>query len=101
MKRLRREIVSAVRSDQAVQEAQMTVHHCVTMPLDSVIPTVERETKGGAEYVEGGSVAMRSGTVQHSRERTMYGSGLGLEETVYPFMKRCRSRIDFRTFKVI
>ena len=81
MKRLRKEIVSAVRSDKAVQEAQMTVHHCVTMPPASVIPTVERETKGEAEYVEGGSVAMRLGTVRHSRDHPSYGMGLGPEET--------------------
>ena len=83
MKRLRREIVSAVRSDQAAQEAQMTVHHCVKMPLDSAIPAAGRETKGGAEYVEGGSVATRSGTVQHSRDRPMFDFGFGPKETDY------------------
>ena len=81
MKRLRKEIVSAVRSDKAVQEAQLTVHHCVTMPPASVIPTVERETKGEAEYVEGGSVAMRSGAGQHSRMHPLYGLGFGPKET--------------------
>ena len=75
MKRLRREIVSAVRSDQAAQEAQMTVHHCVTMSPDSGGSAVGRRTRGEAEYVEGGSVAMRSGTVQHSKDHPMFDFG--------------------------
>ena len=83
MKRLRKEIVPDVRSDQAAQETQMTVHHCVTMSPDSGSPGVERETEGGAEYVEGESFATRSGTVQRSRDRSMFGFGFELQETDY------------------
>ena len=43
--------------------------------------TVERRKRGGAEYVEGGSVAMRSGTVQHSRDHLEFGFGFGPKET--------------------
>ena len=58
------------------------------MSPDSVNPEVERETKGEAEYVEGGSVAMRSGTVQHSRLHPMFDTGFVPEETNYLADKR-------------
>ena len=64
-KRLRKEIVSAVMSDRAVQEPQVTVHHRVTMSPDSGGLAVGRRTRGEAEYVEGGSVAIRSGAEHH------------------------------------
>ena len=82
-KRLRKEIVSAVKSDRAVQESQVTVHHCVTMSPDSGSLAAKRRTRGEAEYVEGGSVAMRSGTVQHSRDRPLFGLGFGPKENDY------------------
>ena len=53
------------------------------MSPDSGSPEVERETKGEAEYVEGGSGAKRSGTVQHSREHLSFGLGFGPKETSY------------------
>ena len=81
--RLRKKIVPAVKSDRAAQETQMTEHHCVTMSPDSEGLAVERRTRGEAEYVEGGSVATRSGTVQHSRDRPMFGFGFGPKETDY------------------
>ena len=43
----------------------------------------KRESKGEAEYVEDGSVVMRSGTVQHSREHSMFDVGFGPQETDY------------------
>ena len=82
-KRLRKEIVSTVKSDRAVQEAQVTVHHCVTMSPDSGSLAVGRRTGREAEYVEGGSVAMRSGTVQHSTVHPVFGCGFRPKETDY------------------
>ena len=44
---------------------------------------LERESKGEAEFVEDGSVVMRSEAVQHSRMHPTFGFGDGPKETVY------------------
>ena len=40
-------------------------------------PLTERESTKGAEFVEDGSVVIRSGTVQRSRDRPLFGLGFG------------------------
>ena len=82
-KRLRKKIVSADESDMKELKPRMIDHLRVSKPPCSTKLASERESKGEAEYVEDGSVAMRSGTVQHSRKHPMFGFGFGPKETVY------------------
>ena len=63
-------------------------HPRVSKLTCSNVLSSERESTGEAEYVEDGWVAMRSGTVQHSRLHPKYGFGLGPKETEYPLDKR-------------
>ena len=62
---------------------RMIDHLRVSKPSLFRGPSPERESKEEAEFVEGGSVVMRSGTVQHSREHPMFGLGYGPKETVH------------------
>ena len=61
----------------------MIDHLRVSKPLLFHGPSTVRESKREAEYVEDGPVAMRSGTVQHSRDRPMFGLGFGPKKTDY------------------
>ena len=61
----------------------MSDHLRASKPLLFHGLSTERESKGEAEYVEDGSVAMRSGTVQHSRKHSMFGFGFRPKETEY------------------
>ena len=63
MKRLQRNYASGVGSSEATLKACETVH-----PHESMAPLLTRwtdsESKQGAEYVEDGSIVLRSGTVK-------------------------------------
>ena len=81
MTRLRQKIVSAVESDEDVPKARIRgLHRVNKLPQSGILPA-ERDYGKGAECVEGGSVALRSGTVQHSRDRLEFGFGFGPKET--------------------
>ena len=79
-KRLREEIVVANESDFKLKP-RMIDHLRVSKLACSTKLLGERDSGRGAEYVEDGSVAMRSGAVQHSRDRLEFGFGFGPKET--------------------
>ena len=81
--RLRKTVVSVVGKDENELKPWMIDHLRVSKPLLFHGPSTVRESKREAEYVEDGPVAMRSGTVQHSREHPMFGFGFGPKETDY------------------
>ena len=83
MKRLRKKSVSVAGMDMNVLKPRMTDHLRVSKPSLFRGPQSERESNGEAEFVEDGSVVMRSGTVQHSKNRPMFGTSFGLEKTDY------------------
>ena len=83
MKRLRKKSVSFVGMDMNVLKPRMIDHLRVSKPSLFRGPAPERESKEEAEFVEDGSVVMRSGTVQHSKNRPMFGTSFGLEKTDY------------------
>ena len=83
MKRLRKKIVAADESEMIVLNPRMIDHLRASKPPCSTKLLCEREFKGGAEYVEDGSVARRSKTVEYSRDHPMFGFGFGPKETVY------------------
>ena len=63
MKRLQRNYASGVGSSEATRKACETAHPHVSMaPLKT--RWTDSETKQGAEYVEDGSIVLRSGTVK-------------------------------------
>ena len=80
-KRLRKEIVVTDESDLHKLKPRMIDHLRVSKLACSTKLSGERDSGRGAEYVEDGSVAMRSGTVQHSRDRLEFGFGFGPKET--------------------
>ena len=82
-KRLRKTVVSVDGKDANELKPRMIDNLRVSKPSLFHGLSTERESKREAEYVEDGSVAMRSGTVQHSREHPMFGLGFGPKETVY------------------
>ena len=82
--RLREEIVVTDESDLYKLKPRMTDHLRVSKLTSSTKLSGERDSGRGAEYVEDGSVAMRSGTVQHSRDRLEFGFGFGPKETIHP-----------------
>ena len=85
-KRLRKKIVSADKSDMNELKPRMIDHLRVSKPCSTKL-TTERESKKEAEFVEDGSVVMRSGTVQHSRMHPVCGLGFRdrlKREIVYP-----------------
>ena len=92
MKQLRQKIVSTVKQDEAVQETQVTDQHCVTMPLRSKGLADERDSKKGAECVEGGSIAWRSGAVQHSRLHPLHNPDILSDDLFYPFCMNLSGR---------
>ena len=83
IKRLQKKIVAADESDMHELKPRMIDHLRAIKPPCSTILSSERESKGEAEYVEYGSVAMRSETVQHSRMHPAFGLGFGPQETDY------------------
>ena len=83
IKRLRKKIVAADESDMNVLNPRMIDHLRASKPPCSTKLSSERESKGEAEYVEDDSVAIRSGTVEYSRDRSMFGFGIGPKETAY------------------
>ena len=83
-KRLRKKTVSVDGMDVNESKPWMIDHLCVSRPSLFRRPLTERESEEEAEYVEAGSVAMRSGTVQHSRMHPSYGLGFGPEESNDP-----------------
>ena len=83
MKRLREKIVADDESYMNKLNPRMIDHLRASKPPCSTKLSSERESKGGAEYVEDGSVAMRSGTIQHSRLHPIFGFGFGPKETDY------------------
>ena len=82
-KRLRKTVASVAGMDVNKLKPRMIDHLCVSKPSLFRGPATERGSKGEAEYVEDGSVVMRSGTVQHSREHSMFDVGFGPQETDY------------------
>ena len=80
-KRLREEIVVADESDVIVLKPRMTDHLWASKHTCSTKLSGERDSGKGAEYVEDGSVAMRSGTVEYSRDHLEFGFGSGPNET--------------------
>ena len=83
MKRLQQKIVSVVESDEDVPKARMRgLHRVNKLPQSGILPA-ERDYGKGAECVEGGSIALRLGTVRHSRDRSMFELGFGPKETDY------------------
>ena len=80
-KRLRKTVVSLFGMDVNELKPRVIDHPCVSKPSLFRGPATERESKGEAEFVEDGSVVMRSGAVQHSREHPMFGFGFGPQET--------------------
>ena len=66
-----------------VLKPRMIDHLRVSKPSLFRGPASERESNGEAEFVEDGSVVMRSGTVQHSKDHPMFGFGSGPKETDY------------------
>ena len=83
MKRLRKKIVAANEPDMNVLNTRMTAHLRASKPPCSTELSSERESNGEAEYVEGGSVVIRLGTVQHLRDHPTFGSGFRPKETSY------------------
>ena len=83
MKRHRKKSVSAAGMDVNVLKPRVIDHLRASKPPCSTKLSSGRESEGGAEYVEDGSVVMRSGTVQHSRDHPKFGSGFGPKETAY------------------
>ena len=73
MKRLPKKSVSVAGMDMNVLKPRMIDHLCVSKPSLFRGPASERESNGEAEFVEDGSVVIRSGTVQHSRDHPMFG----------------------------
>ena len=66
MKRLQRNYASGVGSSEATRKAWETVHpHASMAPL--ITSGTDSESKQGAEYVEDGSIVLRSGTVKTPR----------------------------------
>ena len=82
-KRLRKTVVSVAGMDVNELKPRMIDHLRVSKPSLFRGPATERESKGEVEFVEDGSVVMRSGTVQHSREHPKFGFGIEPQETVY------------------
>ena len=82
-KRLREEIVVADESDMYKLKPRMIDPLRVSKLTCSTKLISGRDSGKGAEYVEDRSVATRSGTVQHSRDRTWFDYGFGPKETVY------------------
>ena len=80
-KRLRKEIVVADESDVLMEKPRMTDHLRVSKLTSSIKLSGERDSGRGAEYAEDGSVAMRSGTIQRSRDQLGFGFGFGPKET--------------------
>ena len=81
--RLRKKIVAADESDVNKLNTRMTAHLRASKLSCSTELISGRESEGEAEYVEDGSVAMRSGTAQHPRDRPMFGLGFRPKETDY------------------
>ena len=79
--RLREEIVVANESDLHKLKPRMIDHLRASKLACSTKLLGERDSGRGAEYVEDGSVAMRSGTVGYSRDRSEFGFGFGPNET--------------------
>ena len=77
MKRLRKKSVSVAEMDMYELKPRMIDHLRVSKPSLFRRPATERESNGGAEFVEDGSVVIRSGTVQHSKDHPMFGLGFG------------------------
>ena len=82
-KRLRKEIVVADESDVFMLKPRMTDHLRVSKLTCSSELRSGRDSGKEAEYVEGGSVAMRSGAVKYSRDRPVLGHGFGPKKTDY------------------
>ena len=84
-KQLQKKIVSVVESDMNELKPRMIDHLRISKPPCSTKLTTERDSEGGAKYVEDGSVAMRSGTVQRSKMHVcIVWLGFLPEETNYP-----------------
>ena len=79
--RLREKIVAADESEVNGLNTRMTAHLRASKLSCSTKLMSGRDSGRGAEYVEDGSVAMRSGTVQRSRDRLEFGFGFGPNET--------------------
>ena len=79
--RLRKKIVAADESDLNELNTRMTAILRASKLLCSTKLMSGRDSGRGAEYVEDGSVAMRSGIVQHSRDHSEFGFGFGPKET--------------------
>ena len=79
--RLRKEIVVTDESDLHKLKPRMIDHLRVSKLACSTKLSGERDSGIGAEYAEDGSVAMRSGTIQHSRDHLEFGFGFGPKET--------------------
>ena len=79
-KRLRKKTVLVGEMDVSELKPRMIDYLRFSKPSLFRGLATERESAGEAEYVEDGSVAMRSGTVQHSREHPMYGLGFWPED---------------------
>ena len=79
--RLREEIVVTDESDLYKLKPRMTDHLRVSKLTCSTKLLGEQDSGKGAEYVEDGSVALRSGTVQHSRDHLEFEFGFGPNET--------------------
>ena len=80
-KRLREEIVVSDESDMYKLKPRMIDHLRVSKLTSSTKLSGERDSGRGAEYAEDGSVAMRSGTIQHSRDHLEFKFGFGPKET--------------------
>ena len=94
-KRLRKTVVSVDGKDANELKQRMIDHLRVSKPSLFHGLSTERESKREAEYVEDGSVAMRSGTVQHSREHPMFGLGYRPKETDYQSDLRSSETFSF------
>ena len=79
-KRLREEIVAADESDLYKLKTRMIDHLRASKLTCSTKLLGERDSGRGAEYAEDGSVAMRSGTIQRSRDQLEFGFGFGPKE---------------------
>ena len=100
---LREEIVVTDESDLYKLKPRMTDHLRVSKLTSSTKLSGERDSGRGAEYAEYGSVAMRSGTIQRSRDQLEFGIGFGPKETDHTVgseeSKLIVCRIDCRTTK--
>ena len=82
--RLREKLVVTDESDLFELKPRMTDHLRVSKLTGSTKLSGERDSGRGAEYVEDGSVAMRSGTVEYSKNHPMFGLGFGPKKTENP-----------------